>query len=157
MWQKRCLIVVPVVAYLVFMCVLLPSCGSSNSSSASPAPTATPITLVSILICSAAPSTTAQCDQPPVVNLNRGQNKQLFAQGAFSSNGVITFQDISVSATWFVNNSLVTSDGQGFFNAGNTAGCSCITAASGTVVSPPLLVVVGQPVPACTPCPPSPP
>ncbi len=157
MWQKRCLIIAPVLAYVAFMCASLPSCGSSTST-ASPFPTSTPITLISMRICSTAPSTTAQCTQPPSVHLFLGsQMNELFAQGAFSSNGVITFQNTSESATWFVNNSLITSSGQGFFNAGQTVGCSCITAASGTVVSPPLLVGVGQPASQCSPCPPSPP
>ena len=40
---------------------------------------------------------------------------QFCAQGEFSSNGVSTFQNISLSATWFVNNSLLTSEGAGFF------------------------------------------
>ena len=158
MWQKRCLIVAPVVAYLAFMCISVLSCGSSGSGSASPAPTATPITLISMRICSAAPSTTAQCDQPPseFVALSKPLIP-LFAQRAFSSNGVITFQDITTSATWFVNNSLLTSTTQGIFTAGPTAGCSCITAASGTVVSPPLLIAIGQSGSLCSPCPPSPP
>ena len=44
-----------------------------------------------------------------------------------------------------------------FFSAGPVAGCTCITAASGTVVSPPVLVGVGRSVLGCTPCPQSPP
>jgi hypothetical protein len=90
-----------------------------------------------------------------MVSLNTVGN-QFFAQGQFSSNGVNSFQDISSSATWFVNNSLLTSDGGGFFNAGPTKGCTCVTAASGTIVSAPVLVGVGQSQSACTPCPPSP-
>jgi len=160
MWQKRCLVVAPVLAYVIVMIVmttLLPSCGSS-STTATPAPTATPITLIEIRICTAPPSTAAACAQLTTAELFlKTTNDQFFAQGQFSSNGVNTFQDISSSATWFVNNALITSKGGGFFTAGTVVGCSCITAASGTVVSPPVLVGVGQPASACSPCPPSPP
>ena len=160
MWQKKCLVVAPVLAFVVT--TLLLSCGGS-SSTVSPSPTSTPITLVGIRICTQAPSTTPEfvgglCTQLTTteVTLSTSSN-QFFAQGAFSSNGVITVQSISDSTTWFVNNSLLISDGDGFFSAGPVAGCTCITAASASVVSPPVLVGVGRSVLGCTPCPQSPP
>src|SRR5215831_8178821 len=106
MWQKRCLIVAPVLAYVVFLSASLPSCGSSNSSSAPPAPTSTPITLIGVRICSLSTEASAatQCVQPASDRINSATSQQFFAQGQFSSNGVITYQDISTSATWFVNN-----------------------------------------------------
>jgi hypothetical protein len=160
MWQKRCLVVAPVLAYVIVMVVmttLLPSCGSS-STTATPVPTATPITLIVMRICAQDPSNGAACTQATTAELFlKTKNNQFFAQGEFSSNGVSTFNNISQSATWFVNNSLITSQGFGFFTAGTVVGCSCITAASGTVVSPPVLIGVGQPASACSPCPPSPP
>jgi hypothetical protein len=62
-----------------------------------------------------------------------------------------------------VNNSLLTPSlatpglaGGGFFDAGAVKGCTCLTAASGTVVSAPVIVGVGQSPSTCTPCPPSP-
>ncbi len=157
MWQKRCLIVGSVLAYVFIMTTLLPSCGSSSSTS-TPSPTATPITLIEMRVCAESPSNGAACTQATTDEfLLKTVNNQLFAQGEFSSNGVSTFNNISQSATWFVNNSLITSQGNGLFNAGAVVGCSCITAASGTVVSPPVLIGVGQPASACSPCPPSPP
>ena len=155
MWQKRCLIVAPVLAFV--MMTLLLSCGGSSSNS-TPAPTSTPITLIGIKICAQAPSTVALCTPLGTTEIFlHTTNNQVYAQGAFSSNGMITFQDISDSATWFVNNSLLTSDGGGFFAAGTVVGCTCVTAASGTVVSPPLLVGVGQSPTNCSLCPQSPP
>ena len=65
MWQKRCLVVAPVLAYVIVMVVmttLLPSCGSS-STTATPVPTATPITLIVMRICAQAPSNGAACTQ----------------------------------------------------------------------------------------------
>jgi hypothetical protein len=159
MWQKRCLVVAPVLAYVIVMVVmttLLPSCGSS-STTATPVPTATPITLIVMRICAQAPSNGAACTQATTAEIPLSTQTEFFAQGEFSSNGVSTFNNISQSATWFVNNSLITSQGFGFFTAGTVVGCSCITAASGTVVSPPVLIGVGQPASACSPCPPSPP
>jgi len=159
MWQKRCLVVAPILAYVIVMIVmttLLPSCGSS-STTATPVPTATPITLIVMRICAQAPSTGAACTQMTTAEIALSSTAQFFAQGEFSSNGVSTFQEVTQSATWFVNNSLLTSNGAGSFTAGTTIGCTCITAASGTVVSPPSLIGVGQPASACSPCPPSPP
>ena len=159
MWQKRCLVVAPLLAYVIVMVVmttLLPSCGSS-STTATPVPTATPITLIVMRICAQAPSNGAACTQATTAEIPPSTQTEFFAQGEFSSNGVSTFNNISQSATWFVNNSLITSQGLGFFTAGTVVGCSCITAASGTVVSPPVLIGVGQPASACSPCPPSPP
>ena len=159
MWQKRCLVVAPVLAYVIVMVVmttLLPSCGSS-STTATPVPTATPITLIVMRICAQAPSNGAACTQATTAEIPPSTQTEFFAQGEFSSNGVSSFNNISQSATWFVNNSLITSQGFGFFTAGTVVGCSCITAASGTVVSAPVLIGVGQPASACSPCPPSPP
>jgi hypothetical protein len=159
MWQKRCLVVAPVLAYVIVMVVmttLLPSCGSS-STTATPVPTATPITLIVMRICAQAPSNGAACTQATTAEIPPSTQTEFFAQGEFSSNGVSSFNNISQSATWFVNNSLITSQGFGFFTAGTVVGCSCITAASGTAVSPPVLIGVGQPASACSPCPPSPP
>jgi hypothetical protein len=159
MWQKRCLVVAPVLAYVIVMVVmttLLPSCGSS-STTATPVPTATPITLIVMRICAQAPSNGAACTQATTAEIPSSTQTEFFAQGEFSSNGVSSFNNISQSATWFVNNSLITSQGFGFFTAGTVVGCSCITAASGTVVSPPVLIGVGQSASACSPCPPSPP
>jgi|GEM_PF-7008437 len=159
MWQKRCLVVAPVLAYVIVMVVmttLLPSCGSS-STTATPVPTATPITLIVMRICAQAPSNGAACTQATTAEIPPSTQTEFFAQGEFSSNGVSSFNNISQSATWFVNNSLITSQGFGFFTAGTVVGCSCITAASGTVVSPPVLIGVGQPASVCSPCPPSPP
>ena len=159
MWQKRCLVVAPVLAYVIVMVVmttLLPSCGSS-STTATPVPTATPITLIVMRICAQAPSNGAACTQATTAEIPLSTQMEFFAQGEFSSNGVSSFNNISQSATWFVNNSLITSQGFGFFTAGTVVGCSCITAASGTVVSPPVLIGVGQSASVCSPCPPSPP
>ena len=159
MWQKRCLVVAPVLAYVIVMVVmttLLPSCGSS-STTATPVPTATPITLIVMRICAQAPFNGAACTQATTAEIPSSTQTEFFAQGEFSSNGVSSFNNISQSATWFVNNSLITSQGFGFFTAGTVVGCSCITAASGTVVSPPVLIGVGQSASVCSPCPPSPP
>jgi hypothetical protein len=154
MWQKRCLVIAPVLAFV--MTALLLSCGSSSNPS-TPIATATPITLVLMRICAQTPSTTSECAQVTTAKIALQGTHTFYAQGQFSSNGVITFQDVSASAGWFVNNSLLTSNGQGSFTAGGTVGCTCVTAASGTVVSPPTLVGVGQPASACSPCPASPP
>src|SRR5512146_552322 len=155
MWQKRCLIVAPVLAFV--MTTLLLSCGGSSNNTA-PVPTSTPITLIVMRVCAQAPSTGAACTQATTAEIPLGtKNYEFFAQGEFSSNGVSSFQNISDSATWFVDNSLLVSLGLGFFTSHRTVGCTCITAASGTVVSPPVLVGVGQPASACSPCPPSPP
>ena len=109
MWQKRCLIIGSVLAYVFIMTTLLPSCGSSSSTS-TPSPTSTPITLIGIRICAAAPSNGAACTQATTAELFlETTGDQFFAQGSFSSNGVISFNGISSSATWFVNNSLITS------------------------------------------------
>jgi hypothetical protein len=154
MWQKRCLVVAPVLAFV--MTTLLLSCGS-NSSSSAPVATATPITLIVMRICGQPPSGAA-CTQATTAEIPlKHQNYEFYAQGEFSSNGVSSFQNVSQSATWFVNNSLLVSEGSGFFTSHNNIGCTCITAASGTVVSPPVLIGVGQPASACSPCPPSPP
>lgn len=156
MWQKRCLVVAPVLAFV--MTTLLLSCGGS-SSTALPSPTATPITLIQLRICEQAPSNGAACTQATTdeIPLMSSNSFLLYAQGEFSSNGIISFQSIGESVTWFVNNSLLNSDGQGFFNSHSTVGCSCVTAASGTVVSPPVLIGVGQSPSLCSPCPASPP
>ena len=154
MWRKRCLVIAPVLAFV--MTTLLLSCGGSTSRTA-PVPTSTPITLIVIRVCAQAPSNGAACTQATTAEIPLSfPNFQFFAQGQFSSNGVNTFNNISPSAAWFVNNSLLTSNGLGFFTSGTTIGCTCITAASGTVVSAPVLVGVGQPASACSPCPPSP-
>jgi hypothetical protein len=155
MWQKRCLVVAPVLAYV--MTTLLLSCGSSSSTPV-PSPTATPITLIAMRVCAQAPSNGAQCTQATTAEIPVSTvNYEFFAQGEFSSNGFSTFQNISPSATWFVNNSLLTSTGLGFFTSGTTVGCTCITAASGTVISPSVLIGVGQSPSLCSPCPVSPP
>jgi hypothetical protein len=157
MWQKRCLVLAPVLAFV--MMTLLLSCGGS-SSTATPSPTATPITLIAMRVCAQAPSNGAQCTQATTAEIPLQSSNgefELFAQGEFSSNGFSTFENISPSATWFVSNSLLTSDAQGFFTSGTTVGCTCVTAASGTVVSPPVLIGVGQPASLCSPCPASPP
>ena len=156
MWQKRCLIIGSVLAYVFIMTTLLPSCGSSSSTS-TPSPTSTPITLIQMRVCAQAPSNGAACTQATTAEIPLSTQTEFFALGQFSSNGISTFNNISPSATWFVDNSLLTSQGLGFFTAGTVVGCSCITAASGTVVSPPVQIGVGQPASACTPCPPSPP
>jgi len=167
MWPKRCLVIAPVLVYVMVvttlgMTTLLPSCGSSTSV-ATTVPTSTPITLVGARICTQPPSIVPElvgglCTQLTTAQIPLGvANAQFVAQGTFSSNGVITVQSISDTATWFVNNSLLRSDGGGFFTSGQVAGCTCITAASGTVVSPPVLVGVGRSVLGCTPCPQSPP
>jgi hypothetical protein len=154
MWTKRCLVIAPVLAFV--MTAFLLSCGGSSNNVA-PIPTTTPITLIAIRICSQLPSTTP-CPPLGVVRIPLGaQDFQLWAQGQFSSNGVNTFSNISGSATWFLDNALLSSKGSGFFDAGQTKGCTCITAASGTIVSAPVLAGVGQAPSACTPCPPSPP
>jgi hypothetical protein len=155
MWQKRCLVVAPVLAFV--MMTLLLSCGGS-SSNPTPTPTATPITLIAVRVCAQFPSNGAACTQATTAEIPLNTTDyQFWAQGEFSSNGISTFQAISASATWFVSDSLLTSDGSGYFNSGKTTGCTCITAASGTVVSPPVLIGVGQPAAACSPCPGSPP
>lgn len=156
MWQKRCLVVAPVLAFV--MTTLLLSCGGSSSNSTAAA-TATPITLIVMRVCAQPPSNGAACTQATTaeIPLQSSNSFELYAQGEFSSNGISTFQNISQTATWFVSNSLLTSDGQGFFNSGTTKGCTCVTAASGTVVSPPVLIGVGQPAALCSPCPASPP
>ena len=154
MWQKRCLVVAPVLAFV--MTTLLLSCGGSSTTTP-PAPTATPITLIAIRICGQAPSSAPCTPSGPVEIPLKGQNYELWAQGQFSSNGVNSFSNISPSATWFVNNSLLFSAGSGLFDAGTTKGCTCITAASGTIVSAPVLAGVGQSPSLCSPCPPSPP
>ena len=156
MWRTRCLVIAPVLAFV--MTTLLLSCGGGTSTTA-PIPTTTPITLIAVRICTQAPSTTTSCAQATSFQVFLGsKGDQFFAQGQFSSNGVNSFQDISSSATWFVNNSLLTPNlaGGGFFDAGTVKGCTCLTAASGTVVSAPVLVGVGQSPSTCTPCPPSP-
>ena len=147
------MVIAPVLAFV--MTTLLLSCGGGTSTTA-PVPTSTPITLIVIRICAQAPSTGAACTQATTAAIPLSTQVEFFAQGQFSSNGVNTFNNISQSAAWFVNNSLLTSNGLGFFTAGTTIGCTCITAASGTVVSAPVLVGVGQPASACSPCPPSP-
>jgi hypothetical protein len=155
MWQKRCLVVAPVLAFV--MTTLLLSCGGSSNNS-TPIATDTPITLIVMRVCAQPPSTGAACTQATTAEIPlKFKNYEFYAQGEFSSNGVSTFQNISQSATWFVDNSLLVSEGQGFFTSHDTVGCTCITAASGTVVSPPVLMGVGQPASACSPCPPSPP
>ena len=161
MWRTRCLVIAPVLAFV--MTTLLLSCGGGTSTTA-PIPTTTPITLIAVRICTQAPSTTASCAQATSFKVFLAtKGNQFFAQGQFSSNGVNSFQDISSSATWFVNNSLLTPSlatpglaGGGFFDAGAVKGCTCLTAASGTVVSAPVIVGVGQSPSTCTPCPPSP-
>jgi hypothetical protein len=156
MWRTRCLVIAPVLAFV--MTTLLLSCGGGTSTTA-PIPTTTPITLIAVRICTQPPSTTASCAQATSFQVFLGsKGDQFFAQGQFSSNGVNSFQDISSSATWFVNNSLLTPDpaGGGFFDARTVKGCTCLTAASGTVVSAPVIVGVGQSPSTCTPCPPSP-
>ena len=152
MWRKRCLVIAPVLAFV--MTTLLLSCGGSTSRTA-PVPTSTPITLIVIRVCALAPSNAA-CTQATTAEIPLSTQVEFFAQGQFSSNGVNTFNNISQSAAWFVNNSLLTSNGLGFFTSGTIIGCTCITAASGTVVSAPVLVGVGQAPSACSPCPPSP-
>ena len=152
MWRKRCLVIAPVLAFV--MTTLLLSCGGSTSRTA-PVPTSTPITLIVIRVCALAPSNAA-CTQATTAEIPLSTQVEFFAQGQFSSNGVNTFNNISQSAAWFVNNSLLTSNGLGFFTSGTIKGCTCLTAASGTVVSAPVLVGVGQSPSACTPCPPSP-
>jgi hypothetical protein len=152
MWRKRCLVIAPVLAFV--MTTLLLSCGGSTSRTA-PVPTSTPITLIVVRVCAQAPSNAA-CTQATTAAIPLSTQVEFFAQGQFSSNGVNTFNNISQAAAWFVNNSLLTSNGKGFFTAGATVGCTCITAASGTVVSAPVLVGVGQAPSACSPCPPSP-
>ncbi|HVB79605.1 MAG TPA: hypothetical protein VNE82_06605 [Candidatus Binataceae bacterium] len=150
------MVIAPALAFV--MTTLLLSCGGSSTSNSLPAPTATPITLIVMRVCAQPPSTGAACTQATTAKIPlSAKNYEFYAQGEFSSNGISTFQNISQSATWFVNNSLLTSEGQGFYTAGATIGCTCITAASGTVVSPPVLIGVGQPASACSPCPPSPP
>ena len=160
MWRKRCLVIAPVLAFV--MTTLLLSCGGGTSTTA-PVPTSTPITLIVIRVCAQAPSTGAACTQATTAAIPLSTQVEFFAQGQFSSNGVNSFQDISSSATWFVNNSLLTPSlatpglaGGGFFDAGTVKGCTCLTAASGTVVSAPVIVGVGQSPSTCTPCPPSP-
>ena len=163
MWFRRCLIIAPVLGYVLVLSLLLPSCGSSNTSSTAPVSTSTPITLIVMRVCSQPPSTSAACIQPasaqipgPGTPSASPTPTQFFAQGEFSSNGVSSFQDVSSSATWFVNNSLLTNTGGGAFVAGAAAGCSCITAASGTVISQPVLIGVNQSPTLCSPCPASP-
>ena len=153
MWRTRCLVIAPVLAFV--MTTLLLSCGGGTSTTA-PVPTSTPITLIVIRVCAQAPSTGAACTQATTAAIPLSTQVEFFAQGQFSSNGVNTFNNISQSAAWFVNNSLLTSNGLGFFTSGTAIGCTCITAASGTVVSAPVLVGVGQAPSACSPCPPSP-
>lgn len=156
MWWKRGLVIGPALLYV--MTSLLLSCGGSSSDSTLPSPTATPITLVEVRACNAPPTTYAPCAAPSAVSVPLStSNLELWAQGQFSSNGVQSYNDISSSATWFVNNSLITSVGQGFFVSGPKVGCSCLTAASGTVVSQAVPVAVGQSASLCSPCPPSPP
>ena len=152
MWRKRCLVIAPVLAFV--MTTLLLSCGGGTSTTA-PVPTSTPITLIVIRVCALAPSNAA-CTQATTAEIRLSTQVEFFAQGQFSSNGVNTFNNISQSAAWFVNNSLLTSNGLGFFTSGTAIGCTCITAASGTVVSAPVLVGIGQAPSACSPCPPSP-
>ncbi len=156
MWWKRCLVIAP--ALIFVMTALLLSCGGGSSGPGLPVPTSTPITLIAIRVCLQAPSNGAGCTPASSVKIPLSwKDFEFFAQGQFSSNGVNTFDNISPSATWFVNNSLLTSEGQGLFTSGTIKGCSCITAASGTVVSAPVLVGVGQSPSLCSPCPPSPP
>lgn len=155
MWQKKCLVLAPVLAFV--MTTLLLSCGGS-SSTATPSPTATPITLIEMRVCAQAPSNGAQCTQATEAEIPLNTTDyQFWAQGEFSSNGFSSFQNISLSATWFISNAIVISEGAGYFTPGTTVGCTCITAASGTVVSPPVLIGVGQPASLCSPCPASPP
>ena len=155
MWFRRCLIVAPVLGYVLVLSILLPSCGTSYSSS-TPAPTSTPITLIVMRVCSQQTTTNAACTPPVSDQVALSSQVQLFAQGEFSSNGISSYRDVSSSATWFVNNSLLTSTGGGIFVAGSVVGCSCVTAASGTVISQPVLIGVGQSPTLCSPCPASP-
>ena len=152
--QKRCLVVLPVLVFV--MTTLLLSCGGSSTNTL-PAPTSTPITLIVMRICATPPSDAAACTQATTAKIPLSTQVEFFAQGEFSSNGVSTFQNISQSATWFADNSLLSSNGLGFYTAHTVKGCSCITTASGTVVSPPVLIGVGQSPSLCSPCPASPP
>ncbi|HZO80096.1 MAG TPA: hypothetical protein VFB33_00245 [Candidatus Binataceae bacterium] len=164
MWRKRCLVIVPVVGFVAS--ALLLSCGG-GSSNPIPLPTATPVTLVGVRICSKFPSATAACPVPTPVGVDISTTFGLFAQGQFSSNGVISYEDITQNANWFSNSSAVTiSEPQPTttpireeFTAGPAAGCACITVASGSLVSAPLKVTVIDPSasPTATPCPPCPP
>jgi hypothetical protein len=148
------MVIAPVLAFV--MTALLLSCGSSSTSSA-PVATATPITLIAIRICGQLPSSAACTPSGPVQIPLGAQDYQLWAQGQFSSNGVNSFSNISASATWFVDNNLLFADGAGYFNAGPTKGCTCITAASGSIISAPVLAGVGKSPSACPTCAPSPP
>ncbi len=160
MWRKRCLVIAPALGFV--MASLLLSCGGSSTSTA-PVPTSTPVTLVAVRMCTAATAaspvpTNGPCAQPTPLRIDTEKSFNFSAQGQFSSNGVITYGDITAHANWFTSNSLVTSSGSGKFFAGPAPGCSCITAASGSLVSLPERVTIIEPkaTPTATPCPPCP-
>lgn len=156
MWRKRCLVIVPVLGFI--MAALLLSCGSSSTTT-TPVPTSTPVTLVVLRICSKQPPTGTACPAPTPVALPTSQKFSLFAQGQFSSNGEQTYKDITQTASWFSSSSAVTvlkysSSSKGErLTTGTTSGCACITAASGSVLSSPLKVTVGSPATPCKSCP----
>ncbi|MGH9353683.1 MAG: hypothetical protein ACRD2G_16240, partial [Terriglobia bacterium] len=91
MWQKRCLIIAPMLAFV--MTTLLLSCGGSTSNPV-PVSTSTPITLIVMRVCAQAPSTGAACTQAATAEIPLStKDFQFFAQGEFSSNGISTFQN----------------------------------------------------------------
>ncbi len=156
MWRKRCLVIAPALGFV--MASLLLSCGGGTSNPP-PVPTATPVTLIAVRMCSEIPApSTAPCPQPTPAKVKVGSKLSFTAQGQFSSNGVITYEDITSAANWFSSNSIVTAEGSGFFLAGPMPGCACVTAASGSLISQPELIKVIEPsaTPTATPCPPCP-
>lgn len=183
MWRKRCLVILPVLVYVVTalllsagMASVLLSCGSSSGNS-TPEPTVTPVALIFVRVCqqptvtpspsptatpsstpTATPSPTAtpplntqSCAQATSFNMPTSSSLQIYAQGQYNSNGVNTYANITSSVSWFSDSSVVASDGGGLFSSGPNPGCACITAAAGSLVSPPVRISVGGSV--CTPCP----
>lgn len=139
------------------MAALLLSCGSSSTTT-TPIPTSTPVTLVAMRICSKKPSTNGPCPEAKPTSLPTSQDFYLFAQGTFSSNGIQTYKGITGSASWFSSSTAATVVGYNskkgeHLVTGTSSGCACITAASGSVLSSPLKVTVGSPATPCKSCP----
>jgi chitinase len=144
------------------------SCGGSGGSSTTFLPAAPALTAISI--CAGPPATPAptpspgasptptptpvpQCSPVTSASTTVGGQLQFNAQGIFVKNKVVTYDDITDSASWYTLGSGTLFSGGGGVFTGTSQGCDCITAASGGVVSQAVQVAVATPLAACTPCP----
>ena len=170
LWWRRCLVFVPVLSFVGLS--LLWSCGGGSGSSTTATPL--PVSLISVAICGGTPfsptptprptssktpkpTPTPMCSALSATSVASPGPFYFNAQGTFQTTSTkhpISFADVTNdnSTSWFPSGDIFQIQ-NGIYNAPSPNGCACVSVQAAGLMGGPVLITIGNPSPACTPCP----